>query len=49
MFLNEIIRTEHLAYTYPGMDNMPGVAVFEDLNLTIEAGTFVAVLGMNGE
>ena len=46
--MNEIIKTEHLAYTYPGMDNMPGVAVFEDLNLSIEAGTFVAVLGMNG-
>ena len=46
--MSEIIKTEHLAYTYPGMDNMPGVAVFEDLNLTIEAGTFVAVLGMNG-
>ena len=46
--LKEIIKTEHLAYTYPGMDNMPGVAVFEDLNLRIEAGSFVAVLGMNG-
>jgi len=30
------------------MDSMPGVAVFEDLNLTIEEGSFVAVLGMNG-
>ena len=46
--MSEIIVTEHLAYTYPGMDNMPGVAVFEDLNLTIEEGSFVAVLGMNG-
>ena len=46
--MNEIIKTEHLAYTYPGMDNMPGVAVFKDLNLSIEEGTFVAVLGMNG-
>ena len=43
-----MIVTEHLAYTYPGMDNMPGVAVFEDLNLTVEAGSFVAILGMNG-
>ena len=43
-----MIRTEHLAYTYPGMDSMPGVAVFKDLNLSIEAGTFVAILGMNG-
>ena len=46
--LSEIIVTEHLAYTYPGMDNMPGVAVFEDLNLTVEEGSFVAILGMNG-
>ena len=46
--MSEMIRVEHLAYTYPGMDNMPGVAVFEDLNLTIAEGSFVAVLGMNG-
>ena len=46
--MSEIIVTEHLAYTYPGMDNMPGVAVFEDLNLTVEEGSFVAILGMNG-
>ncbi len=42
------ISVEHLEYTYPGVDNTPGVAVFEDLNLTIEQGTFVAVLGSNG-
>ena len=42
------INVEHLAYTYPGVDNTPGVAVFEDLNLQIEEGTFVAVLGSNG-
>ena len=46
--MRNMIKTEHLAYTYPGMDNMPGVAVFEDLNLTIEEGSFVAILGMNG-
>ena len=44
----EAIKVEHLAYTYPGVDNTPGVAVFEDMNLTIEEGTFVAVLGTNG-
>ena len=42
------IKAEHLAYTYPGVDDTPGVAVFEDLNLQIEPGTFVAVLGGNG-
>ena len=46
--MSDIIVTEHLAYTYPGMDDMPGVAVFEDLNITVEEGSFVAVLGMNG-
>ena len=46
--MSDIIVTEHLAYTYPGMDDMPGVAVFEDLNLRVEEGSFVAVLGMNG-
>jgi energy-coupling factor transport system ATP-binding protein len=42
------INVEHLAYTYPGVEDTPGVAVFEDLNLSIESGTFVAVLGGNG-
>ena len=42
------INVEHLEYTYPGVDNTPGVAVFEDLSLTVEEGSFVAVLGGNG-
>ncbi len=42
------ICVEHLAFQYPGVDNTPGVAVFEDLDLEIEAGSFVAVLGSNG-
>ncbi len=42
------ISVEHLAYSYPGVDDTPGVAVFEDLSLTIEEGSFVAVLGSNG-
>ncbi len=44
----EMIRAEHLQYTYPGMDDMPGVDVFADMNLSIEEGTFVAILGSNG-
>ncbi len=48
MTLQTAIHVEHLAYTYPGVDDTPGVAVFEDLNLEIEQGTFVAVLGSNG-
>ena len=46
--MSEAIRVENLAYTYPGVEDTPGVAVFEDLDLTIEDGTFVAVLGGNG-
>ena len=46
--LSDIIKVEHLAYTYPGLDDMPGVPVFEDMNLTVEEGSFVAVLGTNG-
>ncbi len=46
--MSEAIKAEHLAYMYPGVDNTPGVAVFEDLNLTVESGTFVAILGGNG-
>ena len=42
------INTEHLAYMYPGVEDTPGVAVFEDLNIQIEKGSFVAILGSNG-
>ena len=46
--MNTAISVENLAYTYPGVDDTPGVAVFKDLSLTIEEGSFVAVLGSNG-
>ena len=46
--MSTAICVEHLAYSYPGVDDTPGVAVFEDLNLTVEAGSFVAILGGNG-
>ena len=46
--MSEAIKVDHLAYTYPGVEDTPGVAVFEDLNLSIDSGTFVAVLGGNG-
>ncbi len=43
-----MIKAENLAYTYPGVDDTPGVAVFKELNISVEEGTFVAVLGTNG-
>ena len=46
--MSTAINVEHLAYTYPGVDDTPGIAVFEDLNLQVEEGSFVAVLGSNG-
>ena len=46
--LSDIISVEHLAYTYPGAEDTPGVPVFEDMNLKIQEGSFVAILGTNG-
>ena len=46
--MSEIISVENLAYTYPGLDDQPGVVVFENMNLKVEEGTFVAILGTNG-
>ena len=46
--MEDIISVEHLAYAYPDLDGQKGTQVFENLNLTIESGSFVAVLGTNG-
>ena len=46
--MSNIISVEHLAYTYPGLEDAPGIPVFEDMNLTVEEGSFVAILGTNG-
>ena len=46
--MSDIISVEHLAYTYPGMEDAPGIPVFEDMNLTIREGSFTAILGTNG-
>ena len=46
--MSTAISVQHLAYTYPGVDDTPGIAVFEDLDLAIEEGSFVAVIGSNG-
>ena len=43
-----MIEVKDLAYSYPGVDDTPGVAVFEDLDLRVDEGEFVAVLGTNG-
>ena len=45
--MTEAIRTEHLKFSYDAQSES-GVTVFDDLNLSIEEGSFVAVLGHNG-
>ena len=43
-----IIEARHLAFAYAGIEDQPAHQVFEDLDLSIEEGSFVAVLGTNG-
>ena len=42
--MTEAIRTEHLKFSYDAQSESGGVTVFDDLNLSIEEGSFVAVL-----
>ena len=46
--MSTAISAENLSYTYPGADDASGLPVFENLNLTVEQGSFVAILGSNG-
>lgn len=46
--MRDMIRAEHLSFSYPGVDDTPGVCVFADLDFRVEEGSFVAVLGSNG-
>lgn len=46
--LNSAISAKHLAYSYPGTEDSAGAVVFEDLDLQIQEGSFVAILGSNG-
>ncbi len=46
--LQKAIQVEHLAYSYPGGEDGQDVLVFEDMNLSVDAGSFVAILGSNG-
>lgn len=48
MMKNQAIVVEDLTYDYPGSEETPSIQVFEGLNLQIEEGSFVAVLGHNG-
>ena len=46
--MTEAIRTEHLKFSYDAQSESGGVMVFDDLNLSLEEGSFIAVLGHNG-
>ena len=46
--MEHFISAENLAFRYPGTEGAPDVTVFENLNLTIEEGSFTAILGTNG-
>lgn len=46
--MKNIIKTENLIYSYQEEDGEYPVKVLDDLNLEIESGTFVTILGHNG-
>ena len=46
--MNKAIKVRNLAYEYPGIGDELGVTVFRDLDLTVEQGSFTAILGSNG-
>ena len=46
--MSQAVKAEKLAYVYPGLEEGQGVKVFENLDLEIEQGSFVAILGTNG-
>jgi len=48
MNMNNIIKTENLEFSYSQADNVPPKLILKGLNLEIERGSFVAVIGHNG-
>lgn len=46
--MSEAIRAENLQFFYPSQDGGEMVSVFDGLTLSVEEGSFVAVLGHNG-
>ena len=46
--MNSAIEVQKLKYEYGGTDDSKEVKVFDGLDLTVEQGSFVAILGHNG-
>ena len=44
----EVIKAENLTFAYKNGDENPGKNVLENIDFTIEKGSFVAILGHNG-
>ena len=42
------IQVDNLSYTYPDQEDSRETEVFEGLNLKVEQGSFVVILGHNG-
>lgn len=46
--MSEIIQTKDLQYAYPAEEGQQSVPVLKGVNLSVERGEFVAILGHNG-
>ncbi|MCR5135171.1 MAG: energy-coupling factor transporter ATPase [Clostridiales bacterium] len=46
--MDEIIRMDHVTFTYPATEQHDAFNALNDLSLSIEKGSFVAVIGQNG-
>ena len=46
--MEDFIRMDHVTFTYPATEQREAFAALRDLSLTIEKGSFVAVIGQNG-
>ncbi|MBO7403867.1 MAG: ATP-binding cassette domain-containing protein, partial [Clostridia bacterium] len=44
----DIIKAEHLSFTYPGDEESKPVRALTDVSFTIPEGSFTAILGHNG-
>lgn len=44
----DFIRMEHVTLTYPATETTPAFDALKDLSLSIEKGSFVAIIGQNG-
>lgn len=46
--MSEMIKTENLQFAYPAAEGQTAVTVLKGINLSVQRGEFVAILGHNG-